>query len=383
MSEFEIMGQDAVSGVGYIPNFTNLFQNEMMLFSTDLPYRTGSSGTTQSTLSALNDYFAFIIIPYRDLTVNRVMFRVSTISSPSGIVVTGGIATYNTTTGNPTQSGSAISFLGSGTVSSFTANTTYTISLGADVTLTAGTKYFIAFQITSRTSGSITVARVWALNNSYLATAAFPRGSTRIAGTETKSSGGVWAVSHGYNDGVKTIWYRPLFISYATYQLNRSTSPIYKEVGSKFAIKYDLQEIIINAINVMLQISSTATSSILTMKIYDSDGQSVIATSSMANGDFAVQDVPRYCSFYFEDNVRLIPYKYYYFMISDSAAAGTINFISYLGCETSNDSDFENIAVTRTTLGGAITEQSTTRLIFSFHIVDIKYKPNVCGQSGM
>lgn len=369
-----------------MPDRINIFKNEICLHGSPLNPSGNPALTNTGAMNAVNDYVSFAFVPNQNLTINRVSFRTNGQSSPVGIVVTGGIALLDSTTGLPTQSSSVITFIQSGTTSTFTTGANTTITLSSNASLTAGTKYCVAFQITSRTSGSITLNNGFS-NTFYLLS--FPCHHQRVAGVESQIGRSISTLNWGYNDGSSTTWYNFSPEAYAAgsaQSVNRSTAPVYYENGCKICLLMDFDELVISSVTIYALIN---TNHLSLLQIYDSDGVTALASGIADGNHHATINDEEWTVYYLNKNLTIKPFKYYYIMLSVVLGAATNTNATTWAASTQDDSTFDNnlqminIGCTRTTSLGTITEVTTERKIFFFNIEDIKYTSSRSSQSGM
>ena len=299
---------------------------------------------TSVTASALNNYVAVPFILAESVTINRVFLRVNAVTSPV-MTIRGGISTFDTSTGFPTQVSSVISFVtnASGTVNSFTAGQFMEFVFAANVTLSANTWYCVAAQVTSFTSGSLTLSSV--VSGSVLSNLRFPVCKTRSgAGAETNQTGqGMFGF--GFFDGSTTESYYGPGLNDGSGNLNIFTATTtLTQVGFEMDLNLPVDEIYITKIE--LQLAGQNTGHSVNCTIYsDIAGTKAIGTSvTIANTELVTVTNFRHREYYFCPPVRIKPYKPYYVMwavTSGTATSTNPTFISRVGYESDNYYSFD------------------------------------------
>jgi len=320
-------------GVGYIPLKTGMY--DFML-----GYQFNSSNTSLTVsnqpLQALNNYIAMSFKLQESVTVNRVFIRVSGVSSPV-LTLKGGIATFDDATGFPTQAANVITFVtnASATLTSFTAGSFLEFIFPADVTLSAGTRYFVACQVTAYTSGTINLNNI--LAQSWWAIARFPEGKARIGASGQTQTGGLMMAGVGYNDGsTTTIYFGDINDGSGNINIF-PTSTTNTAVGARFALNLPVDEVYINKI--ALHQSGTNTGHSVRCKIFtDLAGSNAIGTSmTIANTSLVTVTSARTRMYHFVPAVKIKPYKNYYVMwevTSGTATSTNPTFIARIGIDS-------------------------------------------------
>lgn len=383
--EVEALGVagSGANNTGFIPRRVTTFPD--LIVTTTNYHVDGSndpSATGAGNMTTLNNYVSRVFTAHENYSVNRVSFRVQAQSSPgSGYTITGGIASYDSSTGYPTQSGNAITFLGSGTVgTTFTNGAYHTITLGSTVSLTAGTKYCVAFQTTVVGTGSISISR---LVGGYFSGCIFPAVQNRIgAAAQAKVQGGLnCPMLWGYNNGLYTQWYGAQFTSNdsstAAFTLNRS--PLGSgslEVGAQIRLDWNVQEVFIRGIAISR--ARIALGHTLVLKIYGPDAITQIenASASISSDQTGAEtNSYRYRLFTFPQRVRLLPYTNYYVMLSATGTATNTNptrivTLDMTAEERRNAYDFKMAVVTRGAIDTNLTWYQLHRIGMNLAIDD-------------
>jgi len=286
------------------------------LSSPNFPGTAANWSLSPATLSAANHYVAGLFIPLYDMQVNRVA-----ICAPAGAngtsTLTIGMTTVQTSDGNPNGSGGALTFINSGTTSSLVASEYNQITI-ADTTLSAGTQYFIAAQITTLTS-NMSLTYVVA-NGSYFGNLDFPYHVVQSSPLINKGLGG-HTLMCGYNNGTYTQWYgTPCSAPRQTIALNTSGTTT-SAVGCKFMIPIDFTYINVDA--VVLN-GAKRNDHKLTVQIMESDRTTQVTNAtSIIDTTWTTDEVsPAQLIFPFGTNVILKPYTTYYIKVT---ASGTAN----------------------------------------------------------
>ena len=319
---------------------------------------------TTSGLTAANNYVAGLFLPQYDLQVNRIAFLITATGSA---IFTGGMTTVNAS-GLPNGDGGALTFINSGTTSTFAANTYSQISF-TNTTLTAGTEYYMAAHISTFTS-TVTVGSTMS-NGSPGGLLEYPFNSRRIGTTSSKQPG-FSLMCCGYNDGTTTQWYGcPASVASVNQALNTSGTAV-AATGCKFKIPSNFDNFYVKAVAI---VGAKAAGHSLTCQILESDNSTQVtnATSTITAAWSTNTSVGHFC-FHFDNGVTIKSNKHYYLKISASgtAAAGTnIQYIrvngSALSTSTPANAEFMNAYdivnnFSTTSTGAVYTEYDNARL---------------------
>lgn len=293
---------------------------EYCIFLTPPSYSvTTAAGTNQFTaLGAVNHYLSGLFIPHYDMQVNRIALCVATTGSQ---VIRTGMTTNSS--GLPNGSGGALTFINSGTTSTFT-NNDFTQVTFTDTTLSAGTKYFMAAQTTTFTS---TVNLYRTFNNaSYGFVPEFPYVADNTSGGVVKRPG-LPRLCIGYNNGTFTQWYgEPVSLYGQTQALNTSGTAV-ASCGCKFNLPYEFYYYKVKA--VVVHIAKSGVHS-LTLQIYQSDNSTQVTNaSSTINSNWYTATGQGLVSFDFGNPVILNSKTNYYIRISAAGTAATGTNVYY------------------------------------------------------
>lgn len=269
---------------------------------------------TTSALSAVNDYVAGLFVPHYNMQVNRIAFVVTTTGSA---IFTGGMTTVNAS-GLPNGDGGALTFINSGTTSTFATNTYSEISF-TDTTLTAGTEYYMAARISTFTS-TVTVSST--MTNGLGGLLEYPMNARRAASTSAKQAG-LTTMCCGYNNGTTTQWYgNPASGVPVSQNLNTSGTAV-ASAGCKFMIPSSFDNFRVKAAVI---IATKAAGHNLVCQIFESDNSTQVtnATSVITAAWATTTTIGHFC-FHFDNGVIIDSNKVYYLKISatGTAAAGT------------------------------------------------------------
>lgn len=299
--------------------------------------------TTGPSISSNAGYVATEFYAPYDITLNRIAFNLTTLSSPT-MTVTAGIA--GASTSEPST------FLSSTTSTTFVAG--YNILSFSDFTCEGispkktsrnhGPNYFAALSISGYTTGSMTVALTltnsgWILRNnpnSYYSSA---------------KQIGLGTILVGYYNGTYTQWYGTPFTATTTRRLN-ATATNNDELGAKIVLPYHCSEYHITGLFVYQSMNANHT---VTCNIYESDAQTMVpyATSSLSFNDCAVTSgSDTKFGYFFGNVVKLKPQTEYYisFKCTGTSAASaytTFDTISIGTSDFSNCFNSTNIAYRR------------------------------------
>ena len=384
---FEMLGAIGDgSGVGFIPNNVTVSPVASFYNFSGTPITasafTGIGGVATVTQNALNNFVAYSFRAHNTYVVNRVAFHVASTSLPVGITITGGITNLDMTTGNPQASGGPLTFIGSGTTTALPLEN-YSVITMSDTTLTAGSYYTVAFQVTARTSGTYLMTRN--MSARYFSNTGYPTHIQRQAGQgQAKvNNTGASVLLWGYNDGSATTWYNYPFdgTDATTLQLNRVTAPVYAEVGAKISFNYPIQEFLIRGVSVNFIKNNNHS---LICKVYGSDGTTQIGSDVLIGTSMYVFAYPNISNrlFMFKSPLRILPYTNYYFMFNAGGIATDTNTTVLVGwlpelAGTLNNG-MSNTAVTRAVAGSTIVED-TTIIPELYFLIDYTYLGNRVG----
>lgn len=285
--------------------------------------------------------------PTKDLTLNRIAFKVTATSSPS-LTIRAGLMTN--------VANIPISYLSSTTSTTFT--TGYNTLTLSDYTLTAHTRYFAAVECSSYTSGSITVATkiintIWAEYNE----------PSRY--DSTAKATGLGNIIFGYNNGVSTQWYGYPLESTVARRLN-ANSASFHEVGAKIKLPYLCYEYRVLGIIVQNAINVNHT---ITCNIYESDGTTLVqnATATLNQKETAVASgsLNKAC-FLFGSSAILKPKTEYLVSFTCTgtlaSSAYTLIYSAEMFSDATNVFDAKNTVYYRTNPGDPITDVANERL---------------------
>lgn len=381
------------TAAGFVPRRTSILP-DVLVNTYSYHVDSGNNPALNSTgnMTTLWDYVARSFTAHEDYNVNKVAFRLGSTGSPVGYTVTGGISAWNSTDGLPTIAvgTSAITFLGSGTKDTFSTNSYLTITLGSTVALTKGTKYCVAFQTTSVTSGSINYTRN--LDNSYFTGGIYhPLMVQRVAGSTADQVGPLTGAQlWGYDDGMTTQWYgTPVGAAdNTTYTVNRTTANTPKAVGARIRLDWNIQEIFLRGVS--LARCRIATDNTITLQVLAADGitQLTNASASITYAQQGSEVAYRTRHFLFPQPVRLLPYTDYFVMLSGTGTSASSNTtasgLQFITIAPATDQslpfayDTINIGASTNTIGVKPTETPSRRVPMNL-IIDDAYLGNRVG----
>jgi hypothetical protein len=346
-TEVEIFSGAAGSGggVGYIPLKNGIFETYYTM-----QYGVNNISLTadnRGAFTAVNNYIAFPFKLSESLTVNRFYFRTSGSTSPV-MTLRGGVCTFDTTTGFPTQVASQITFVTNAfqdLTTGFTNGTYTSFSFAADVTLSANTWYCAALQVRAFTSGSLTPNA--GLQNSLFSIQRWPCQKARIgAAAQADASGLLGSCFLGYFDGSTTKYYlgHP---QDGSSNINLFTSStVNTQAGCKLELNLPVDEILINKI--VLHQSAQNSGHALRCKIFtDLAGANAIGTSvTLGTSTLVTPTSIRNRAYYFAPPVKIKPYKTYYVMwevASGTATSTNPTLISRIGIDTVDFDPYDSL----------------------------------------
>jgi hypothetical protein len=275
---------------------------------------------TTAALSTTNNYVAGLFVPHYDLQVNRIAFVVTTVGNS---IFTGGMTTVNAS-GLPNGDGGALTFINSGTTSTFAANTYSQISF-ADTTLTAGTEYYMAARVSTYTS-TVTVATTMS-NGSHGGLMEYPMNARRIATTSSKQPG-FSLMCCGYNDGTTTQWYGcPSTINAVSQALNTSGTAV-ASAGCRFKIPSNFSQFFVKAVGI---VGTKAVAHSLVCQILESDNSTQVTNAtSTINNVWSSSTGLGHFHFHFDNGVVINSNQNYYLKISATGTAGNGTAVQYI-----------------------------------------------------